>query len=74
MRDGASIVCVDPRENLRIEVDEIHFVDRHDDMADAHQRDNEGGGRVCGRTPLRASIKITAASAVDAPVAMLRVY
>ena len=30
--------------------------------------------RVCGSTPLRASIRITARSAVDAPVAMLRVY
>ncbi len=30
--------------------------------------------RVCGSTPLRASIRITAASAVEAPVTMLRVY
>ena len=30
--------------------------------------------RVCGSTPLRASIRITASSAVEAPVAMLRVY
>ena len=30
--------------------------------------------RVWGSTPLRASIRTTARSAVDAPVAMLRVY
>ena len=30
--------------------------------------------RVCGRTPLPASIRITATSQRDAPVAMLRVY
>ena len=30
--------------------------------------------QVCGNTPLRASIKTTARSAVEAPVAMLRVY
>ena len=30
--------------------------------------------RVCVNTPLRASMRITASSAVDAPVAMLRVY
>ena len=30
--------------------------------------------RVCSMTPLRASTRITATSAVDAPVTMLRVY
>jgi hypothetical protein len=30
--------------------------------------------RVCGSTPRRASIRMIARSAVDAPVAMLRVY
>ena len=30
--------------------------------------------RVCVSTPLRASIRITATSAVEAPVTMLRVY
>ena len=30
--------------------------------------------RVCSITPLRASTRITATSAVDAPVTMLRVY
>src|SRR3569833_3354248 len=30
--------------------------------------------RDCGRTPFRASIRIMARSAVEAPVAMLRVY
>ena len=30
--------------------------------------------RDCGRTPLRASIRMMARSAVEAPVAMLRVY
>ena len=30
--------------------------------------------RVCVSTPLRASTRITAASAVEAPVTMLRVY
>ena len=30
--------------------------------------------RVCGSTPLRASTSITARSAFEAPVAMLRVY
>ena len=30
--------------------------------------------RVCGSTPRRASTRMTAASAVEAPVAMLRVY
>ena len=30
--------------------------------------------RVCGSTPLPASMRITATSQVDAPVAMLRVY
>jgi hypothetical protein len=30
--------------------------------------------RVCGSTPRRASTRITARSAVEAPVAMLRVY
>ncbi len=30
--------------------------------------------RVCASTPLRASVRITASCAVDAPVAMLRVY
>ena len=29
---------------------------------------------VCVRTPLRASIRMTASSAFEAPVAMLRVY
>ena len=30
--------------------------------------------RDCSRTPLRASMRIRARSAVDAPVTMLRVY
>ena len=30
--------------------------------------------RVCGSTPRRASTRMTATSAVEAPVAMLRVY
>ena len=52
---------------LRI-VDQIHLVDGQHDATDAEQR------LVCVRMPFRASTRMIARSAVDAPVIMLRVY
>ena len=68
------VVGADPLEHVLRPVDQVHLVDRHHHVADAEQRDDEAWRRVCGSTPLRASIRITARSQVDAPVAMLRVY
>ncbi len=57
-----------------LEVDEIHFVDGDDDVADAEQGGDAGVAAGLRRTPLRASTRTMATSAVEAPVAMLRVY
>ena len=56
------------------EIDQVDLVDRQHDMPDAEQRDDRGVTRVCSNSPLRASTSSTASSALDAPVAMLRVY
>ena len=58
---------------LRV-VDEVHLVDGDDEVGDAEQRADERVARDCSSTPLRASSRITARSAVEAPVTMLRVY
>ena len=61
-------------EAIGVEPDQIHLVDGQHDVAHAEQRGDELWRRVCVITPLRASISTTARSAVEAPVAMLRVY
>ena len=61
-------------EDVLVEIDEVDLVDRQHDMADAEQRDDDGWRRVCVSRPLRASTSMTARSAFEAPVAMLRVY
>ena len=61
-------------EDLLLVADQVHLVDRQHDVADAEQRDEIAVAPVCVSTPLRASIRITARSAVEAPVTMLRVY
>ena len=66
----AAIAC----EAALVEADEVHLVDREHHVADAEQRDDEACRRVCVSTPLRASTRRMARSAVEAPVAMLRVY
>ena len=65
---------LDLLEALLVPVDEVHLVDAHHEVRDAEQRRQE---RVTPRLlehPLRASMRIRARSAVDAPVTMLRVY
>ncbi len=69
-----AVVGLDLAVTLLGVLDEIHLVDRQRDVADAEQRQQ---ARVAARlrsTPLRASSRITAQSAVEAAVTMLRVY
>ena len=55
--------------------DEVHLVDRHHDVRARRACETmKEWRRVCGSTPLRASTRMIARSAVEAPVAMLRVY
>ena len=69
------VVGDDAVEDLLAVADQVDLVHRHHDMADAEQRaDAASAARVCTSTPLRASIRMTARSAFEAPVAMLRVY
>ena len=68
-------VAFDRAEDGFGEVDQVHLVDGDDDVPDAQQRGDVGvaaglrRGRLCA-----ASISMMARSAVEAPVAMLRVY
>ena len=58
---------------LRI-ADEVHLVDRDEHARDAEQRGDEGVALRLRQDAVRASIRMIARSAVEAPVAMLRVY
>ena len=53
---------------------EVHLVHGHEQVRDAEQRRDVRVPRDCWSTPSRASIRMIATFAVDAPVAMLRVY
>ena len=55
-------------------VDQIHLVDRQHQVRHAQQAREEGVAPVCSTMPLRASTRMMARSAVEAPVTMLRVY
>ena len=66
-RRCASNICL-------VVVDQVHLVDRQHDVADADQVSEVAVAPGLLSTPLRASIRITARSAVEAPVTMLRVY
>ena len=58
-----------------VEVDQVHLVDRQHDVADAEQRGDEGVAARLGEHALaRIDQQRSARSAVEAPVAMLRVY
>ena len=65
----------DVREAVPVVVDEVDLVDRDDHVRHAQQGDHAPGAggsarpRPCGRRPARST-----ASAVDAPVTVLRVY
>ena len=70
-----AVLPLDLVEALLGVVDEVHLVDGDGDVADARgARRCSVWRRVCVSTPLRASIRMTAQSAVEAPVTMLRVY
>ena len=67
---GEGAIIGDDRVEPRLIVaDQVHLVDREHDVADAEQMGEDGcaaGSAVS--TPLRASIRMTARSAVEAPV------
>jgi hypothetical protein len=52
--------------------DQVHLVDGQDEMRDAEEPRDAGVPSVCSRTPWRVDQRM-ATSAVDAPVARLRV-
>ena len=68
------MVGLDLLEARGIVIDEVHLVDRHDDLRNADQVRDIGVAARLRRMPLRASIRMMAKLAVDAPVTMLRVY
>ncbi len=72
-RELAVLTCDDVEHELVV-ADEIHLVHRQQHMADAQQRADEAVATRLREQSLRASTSTTAASAVEAPVAMLRVY
>ena len=73
--DERTDVADDAVEDLLRPVDEVHLVDREDEVADAERRrDDEMRAGLLEEARRRASTSTTARSAVDAPVAMLRVY
>ena len=72
-RDGFELAR-DGVEPLSIEGHEIHLVDARDDVRDPEQRRDVGMPARLRQHAHRASTRMTATSAVDAPVAMLRVY
>ena len=53
---------------------QVHLVDGKHQVGDLQQRGEEGVPAALLLHPLRASTRITARSAVEAPVTMLRVY
>ena len=55
-------------------VNEVELVDRQDDLGDLEEGDQKAVATGLVQETLRASTRITAKSAVDAPVTMLRVY
>ena len=61
-------------EDGAVVADEVDLVDREHELPDAHQVAIVAWRRVCSSRPARASTSSTARSAVEAPVAMLRVY
>ena len=67
-------LVLDLLEPLPIPVDEIHLVDAHDHVGNPSRRERKAWRRLCSTIPLRASIRIMARCALDAPVTMLRVY
>ena len=61
-------------EDLFAVVHQVHLVDGDHHVMDAQQRSDERVAAGLRSTPLRASISTMARFAVEAPVAMLRVY
>ena len=55
-------------------VDQVHLVDRNTTWRMPSSEQIKECRRVCTSTPLRASTRMMARSAFEAPVAMLRVY
>ena len=73
-RGEGRIVRDDRIEPRFVPADEIHLVDREDDLPDAEEVDEEAVPPRLLEHPWVASTRMIARSAVDAPVTMLRVY
>jgi Tfp pilus assembly protein PilX len=61
-------------KTLLVVVDEVHLVDAEHEVRDPSSDARNACRRDCSSMPLRASTRMSARSAVDAPVTMLRVY
>ena len=64
----------DPLPGRLREADQVHLVDREHRVTDAERATMKACRRSAAARRLRASIRMMARSAVEAPVAMLRVY
>ena len=74
LRGELRVIGRDLVEHLAVELDEVHLVDREHDMSDAEQRADQRVPPGLRQDAFAGIDQHTASSAVDAPVAMLRVY
>ena len=73
-RREVEVLGHDDVEDLPGKVDQVHLVDGDPQTRDPHKRRHEEMPPRLGQEPRRASIRMTARLAVEAPVTMLHVY